>query len=101
MDGGFNRSRWQYHLRESLLFFWEPQFDEKTNEDLFQAFNFFYTPWPTLEDEELNRLVFNDVSFVCLFVCGFKWFVARSKGVVKVCLVFSAIEAPCSVISVH
>jgi hypothetical protein len=62
MEGGFNRSRWLYHLKESLLFFWEAQFDEKTNEDLFEAFSYVYTPWPTLEDEELNRLVFNDVS---------------------------------------
>ena len=61
MDGGFSRAEWQYHLRESLLFYWLPQFDPQQGEDLYQAIDWFYTPWPELENEELNRALFNDV----------------------------------------
>ena len=62
IDGGFTRAEWQHHLRESLLFYWEPQFDPQKADDIYHAFDWFYTPWPVLEDEELNRAIFNDVS---------------------------------------
>ena len=79
-EGGFNRSRWQYHLRESLLFYWEPQFTPQQADDVYQAFDWFYTPWPVLEDEELNRQVFNDVcsllgfNYGIWFIIGILWF---------------------------
>ena len=62
MDGGFTHEEFEYHLREDLLGFWSPQLDAKTTEDAFQALSFFYSPWPYIENEILNREAFNVVS---------------------------------------
>ena len=62
MEGGFTHEEFEYHLREDLLGFWSPQLDAKTTEDAFQALSFFYSPWPYIENEILNREAFNVVS---------------------------------------
>ena len=61
MDGGFTREQFEYHLREDLLGMWSPQFDAQTTEDAFEAMNFFYSPWPFVNDTDLNREAFNVV----------------------------------------
>ena len=60
-DGGFNRTEFQRILRENLLEIWAPQFPPKVQEDAYSATDFMYTPWPYLEDKELNRDAFNMV----------------------------------------
>ena len=61
MEGGFTREEFQFHLREDLLGMWTPQLDEKMNEDVYQALDWYYTPWPYLNDTEMNRQAFNKV----------------------------------------
>lgn len=39
-------------------------------EDAYWAVNFYYTPWPHIEDEELNRKAFVDVSTIGLLKGG-------------------------------
>ena len=72
MDGGFTREEFEYHLREDLLAFWTPQFSDKMNEDAFQATNWFYSPWPYINDTDLNRDAFNIVRAgrLVLWYCG-------------------------------
>ena len=59
MEGGFTREEFEYHLREDLIGFWSPQFDDKMTEDAVQACNYFYSPWPYINDTDLNREAFN------------------------------------------
>ena len=61
MDGGFTHEEFEYDLREDLLAFWTPQFSDKMNENAFQAMNWFYSPWPYINDTDLNRDAFNVV----------------------------------------
>lgn len=62
MEGGFTREEFQYHLREDLIGMWAPQLTEKQTEDLFQALDWYYAPWPYVNDTEKNRQAFNMVS---------------------------------------
>ena len=62
LEGGFNRSEFEFLLWDRLLAFWEDQLTPEQALDAFYATNFQYTPWPYLEDEELNRDAFVDVS---------------------------------------
>lgn len=59
-EGGFNRSTFLDILKNRLIDNFAPQFPEKF-EDVFQAMSFFYTPWPYIEDKELNREKFNEM----------------------------------------
>ena len=40
---------------------WEASLTEQQAQDAYYAVNFQYTPWPYLEDEDLNRDAFTDV----------------------------------------
>ena len=62
LEGGFNRSEFEFYLWDRYIAIWEDSLTEQQALDAFYAVNFMYTPWPYLEDEELNRLAFNDVS---------------------------------------
>ena len=62
MEGGFNRSEFNRLLYERLLDIFIDSLTEEQADDAYAAVNFMYTPWPYLEDEELNRDAFVDVS---------------------------------------
>ena len=64
MEGGFNRTEFQTMLYERLLIIWKDSLTEKQTQDAYWATDFFYTPWPYIEDEGLNRKAFVDVSRV-------------------------------------
>jgi len=57
--GGFNRTEYLYWFRRNLWSIWEPLFDEETGEEVFNAIDFNYAPWPYLNDEYENREAFN------------------------------------------
>ena len=62
LDGGFNRSEFQFLLWDRLVSIWEAQFTPEEAQDAYWATDFMYTPWPYLEDEELNRDAFTAVT---------------------------------------
>ena len=62
LEGGFNRSEFEYLLYNRYVKIWEASMTEQQADDAYAAVNFMYTPWPYLEDEELNRDAFVDVS---------------------------------------
>ena len=62
LEGGFNRSEFEYLLYNRYVKIWEASMTEQQADDAYYAVNFMYTPWPYLEDEELNRDAFTDVS---------------------------------------
>ena len=62
MEGGFNRSEFEQLLYDRLLNIFVDSLTPEQAEDAYWAVNFQYTPWPYLEDEELNRDAFVDVS---------------------------------------
>ena len=61
MEGGFNRTEFNTLLYTRLLDIFYDSLTEQQAEDAYWAVNFMYTPWPYLEDEELNRKAFIDV----------------------------------------
>ncbi len=60
IEGGFNKTEFEYYLRNNLLSIFSPLFPDKL-EDVVQAMYNFYAPYPHLEDEDLNREAFNTV----------------------------------------
>lgn len=58
LKGGFNRTEFEYHLHNDLLNMFSPLFPDK-EQDVFEALNWYYSPWPYLDDEDKNRLSFN------------------------------------------
>ena len=61
LDGGFNRSEFNFLLQDRLLAIWEASLTPEQANDAYWAVNYHYTPWPYLEDEDLNRQAFVDV----------------------------------------
>ena len=61
MNGGFNRSEFNQLLYERYVKIWEASMTPQQAQDAFYATNFMYTPWPYLEDENLNRDAFVQV----------------------------------------
>ena len=61
MDGALNRTAFNTLLYTRLLAIFYDSLTEQQAEDAYWAVNFMYTPWPYLEDEELNRKAFVDV----------------------------------------
>lgn len=60
-DLGFNRTEFLRSLRDYLIGIYAPTWPDH-EDDMFEAFNFYYTPWPHIEDRDLNREKFNQVS---------------------------------------
>jgi carboxylesterase type B len=59
-DGGFTREEFQYYLRTRLIdIFRENVPTDEDYENAYQAFDWFYTPWPYIEDLEANRQAIN------------------------------------------
>jgi len=70
--GGFTRDEFQYLLRTRLVDIFGPSADtEEHYENAFQAFSWFYSPWPYLDDEEANRQAFNKMLTDGAF--GYAW----------------------------
>lgn len=61
LEGGFNRSEFNQLLYERYLAIWEAQLTPEQAANTYWGVNFEYTPWPHIEDEELNRKAFVDV----------------------------------------
>lgn len=62
MDGGFNRSEFQRLLYERYVTIWEDSLTPEQTEDAYWATDFHYTSWPHIEDPDLNREAFVEVS---------------------------------------
>ena len=58
---GFNRSEFERNLRDELLVWFTSYFPPEREEDVFNAINWYYSPWPHVDDEYLNREAFNFV----------------------------------------
>jgi hypothetical protein len=61
-SGGFNRSEFERNLRDNLLVFFTAMFPPEREEDVFNAINWYYSPWPHVDDVYANRDAFNFVS---------------------------------------
>jgi carboxylesterase type B len=70
-DGGFTRDEFNYYLRTRLVNIFEGPLDETEIENAYQAMNWYYSPWPYLEDEEANRQAFNKMITDAAF--GYPW----------------------------
>ena len=49
--GGFNRTEFLFFLERNLFSIWAPLFDNETAEEIFNAVDWNYAPWPYIEDE--------------------------------------------------
>ena len=83
MEGGFNRSEFNRLLYERYVTIWEEQLTEQQAQDAFWAVNFQYTPWPYIEDEELNRDAFVDVRYVKINLLKYRIYAKRVNYKVK------------------
>jgi hypothetical protein len=61
-SGGFNRSEFERNLRDNLLVYFTAMFPPEREEDVFNAINWYYSPWPHVDDVYANREAFNFVS---------------------------------------
>ena len=59
--GGFTREEFLKHLKEDIVGLFSPLFPDAA-EDAFKALEFFYSPWPDIDDKEKNRMMFNNVN---------------------------------------
>ena len=64
LEGGFNRSEFNFLLYDRYVRIWNASVTPEQAEEAYWAVNYFYTPWPYLEDEDLNRDAFTDVRTV-------------------------------------
>jgi carboxylesterase type B len=72
LDGGFTREEFQYYLRERLVNIWMESADsEEIYENSYQAIEWYYTPWPYIDDLEANRQAFNTMVTDGAF--GYPW----------------------------
>ena len=58
-EKGFTRDEFLFYLEDRLLSIWKDQLDDQAYQDLLAAIDFYYTPWPRLEDLDENREAFN------------------------------------------
>jgi carboxylesterase type B len=72
LDGGFTRAEFQYYLRDRLTSIWEAQAaTDEIYENTYQAYDWYYTPWPYIEDLEENRQAINKMITDGAF--GYAW----------------------------
>ena len=65
-DGkGLTHDEFHHFLRESFMAFWEESFSEEIWDKAFNAFDWFYSDWPHIENLESNRQAFNKVYLSC------------------------------------
>ena len=62
MDRGLTREEFLYHLEHTLLGIWEAQVTEQQFQDMFEAFAYYYSPWPHIESLDDNREAVNVVT---------------------------------------
>ena len=54
-DGCCNRSYFSYAIEEQIVGFFSPRMSNTTAEDCSRALDYNYTPWPHLNDTDMNR----------------------------------------------
>jgi carboxylesterase type B len=59
---GFTREEFLFYLEDRLISIFADRFDEVTYSDVVRAIDFYYTPWPHLEDLWENREAFNKIA---------------------------------------
>jgi len=70
--GGFTREEFEYYLRTRLVdMFKVSAASEEVYENSYQAFDWYYTPWPYINDLEANRQAFNKMITDAAF--GYSW----------------------------
>jgi carboxylesterase type B len=71
-NGGFTREEFQYLLRTRLVdIFTESINDTENLENAYQAMDWYYSPWPIIDDLEANRQAFNKLITDAAF--GYAW----------------------------
>jgi len=66
------RAEFQYYLRDRLTSIWEAQAaTDEIYENTYQAYDWYYTPWPYIEDLEENRQAINKMITDGAF--GYAW----------------------------
>ncbi len=59
-EGGFTREEFLQLMEEELVAIFSPLFPEK-EQDVVQAFSFYFSPWPDIYNESMNRAMINNV----------------------------------------
>jgi carboxylesterase type B len=59
---GFTREEFLFYLEDRLLSLFADRLDEETQSDVLRAVDFYYTPWPELENLWENREAFNKLA---------------------------------------
>ena len=62
---GPNRTEFQDILRRVTETYASRVNDDDRVEDIYQALDFYYTPWPYLHDKEKNRHALGEVNNIC------------------------------------
>jgi len=71
-NGGFTRLEFLELLRTRLVDIFSESFNNTEHvENIYQAMDFFYAPWPYIDDQELNRQAFNKLITDAGF--GYAW----------------------------
>ena len=61
---GFTREEYQFYLRDRLTAIWEASAaSDEIYENCYQAVDWYYTPWPYIEDLAANREAYNKVGY--------------------------------------
>ena len=56
---GFTREEFHFFLKHRLIAMWEEQMDNDTYDAVFNAMDFYYSPWPHLDNKWENREALN------------------------------------------
>lgn len=59
---GFTRDEFLFYLEDRLLSIFEARFDEETKASALSAIDFYYSPWPHLDNLWENREAFNKIA---------------------------------------
>jgi len=70
--GGFTREEFEYYLRTRLVdIFYESADNDEIYENGYAAMDWYFTPWPNINDTEANRQAFNKLITDASF--GYPW----------------------------
>lgn len=61
LERGFNRSEFMEYVYTRLVAIWAPQFSPEEVQKVYDSLIWFYTPWPYIDDLDMNRQAMNDM----------------------------------------